>query len=170
MSKLKASRKTKSKAYEFIKSLMKDGADGNDIHNLVTAISENISSDIAGTILLDLLRNPEDVNADISGHTHWFGPITVSWYAAIIKEWAEYCRDTELRGTFRFGDLNDWEQWNKRQNKHTADEIKKFSQQHSESIMIFEWWADDVTTIEVNKFVNELYDRVKLSLKEKLGK
>jgi len=161
MADLKISRSTKSKAYTFIKSLMADGAEGADVHKLVAAISDNVSEDIGGAILMDLIRNEDDTDGDIKHKLYWFGPFPIKYYDWIIGDWAEYCRDTELRGIFRFGKLKQWQQWNKQNNnKYTDDEIQERYEKTSPAIMVFEWWSDRVVTKDVQDFLNDLYDRL----------
>jgi len=165
---MKISRKTKSTAYKFIKSLMKDGASGEDVHKLVSAISDNISEKIGGQILMDLLTNPSDKNADLKHHTHWFGPFTTSWYNCITTAWAAYCDDTDLRGTFRFGDIDIWKEWRRNGNsKMTNEELKIAAAKCNDCICVFGWWADDATSQDVKKFLSELYLNVQESMTKK---
>ena len=161
MSDLTASRATKSRAYQFIKSLLKDGADGTDIHNLVTAINENISEDIGGNILMDLLKNPKDKNAEITHNMHWFGPFSVKYFHHITSRWAEYCDDTELRGTFRFGKMKEWKEWKSAGNIDITNEnLKELSESSRNQICVFEWWSDAATSTDVRVFLVEIYDEV----------
>jgi len=158
---IEISRKTKSTAYRFIKSLMNDGVEGDAIHNLVTAISDNVNPEVGGTILTDLIRNSKDENGDLKYEQHWFGPIGVEYYHWILKSWADFCKDIELRGTIKLGDLDDWKKWNLQNgNKFSKEEVEKKSKKGSPQLCIFEWYADSVTTVDARKHLNDLYDRV----------
>jgi len=161
------SRSTKSKAYLFIKSLISDGADGADVHKLVAAISDNISDDIGGTILMDLIRNKDDPGDDIKYEKYWMGPFSHQYFNWIINDWAEYCNDTELRGTFRFGDIDEWRVWNKQNSSPLSDsEVKAKSKMAMNEICVFEWWADAVATRDTTIHMRDLYKRLQQRVKE----
>jgi hypothetical protein len=158
MSKLKASRETKSKAYKFIKSLLNDGADGTDVHNLVSAINDNINEEIGGNILMDLLINPADENADEKDHNYWFGPFGITYFCWITNDWSDFCKQIELKGTFRFGGMKEWEKFNKA-GKHnmSAADLKRANNKSDRQLCVFEWTADAVTSKVVTTFLANLY-------------
>jgi hypothetical protein len=165
------SRGTKSKAYNFIKSLLADGADGTDVHNLVTAISDNISADIGGTILIDLIKNADDVHAEVTHHSTWFGPVKFNYFYWIVGDWADYCANTDLRGSFRFGSMADWKKWNKQLDKPLSTaELEKVSQGAAEQLCVFEWWSDALMAKDATDAIDRLYKNVTASIKEEKKK
>lgn len=155
---MNVSNETKSKAYQFMKALLKDGADGEQINTLVNDIGEHLDKDIAGQILLDLLQNPEDVHADVKHHSHWFGPVNFSWYYAVAKAWTEFCDAHEIRGHMTFGDLKHWEKWRKVGNYNINDaELKELNDNSRRMILVFNWWSDDIVNKEAMKTIDTLY-------------
>lgn len=165
------SRKTKSKAYGFVKSLMKDGATGEDVHKLVDAISQNISPEIGGQILMDLLVNPADENADVKFHSYWMGPFDSSWYHCVTEHWADFCEDNEIRGAFRFGREEDWTQWNKaRKDSLPKKDLDELAMKCNNQLCVMEWWADDLTSKRVDGFLSHLYTSLQESIKAKAEK
>jgi len=159
---IKISRKTKSAAYRFIKSLMKDGVEGEYIHNLVAAISDNVNSEVGGEILADLIRNAKDENAEVERTSYWFGPIGSSWYAAITDRWADICEDNEIRGSIRIGGLKAWKDWNKQGNKNYTDkELKERVNRVSPQIIRFNWTSDAIVTNEIRNRLTRIHDQIK---------
>lgn len=167
---IKISRKTKSKAYQFIKSLMNDGVEGADIHNLVGAISDNVNKQVGGEILVDLIKNSKDEDGDIKHEYFWFGPINAQYFHWITESWSDYCKDTDLRGIFHFGYKDDWEDWRvtgKGKEKCTKKELENKMESVHHQICCFEWWADSVTTVDVINHLNELYKDIEKRIKKK---
>ena len=165
---MKISRKTKSSAYRFIKSLMKDGAEGEDIHNLVSAISDNVSAEIGGEILSDLIRNSKDENADTVEGNYWFGPIDSSFYGAVADAWADHVEDTEIRGTLRIGGIKAWKKWNVQGGYGFSDEELETRQDKIQPQMIvFHWHSDAIVRNETNQFLSDLHDNLTKAIEEK---
>ena len=168
---LQISNSTKSKAYKFVKSLINDGADGADIHNMVAAISDNVSPAIGGTILMDLISNVDDENADVKHATYWFGPVRMAYFNWITEDWAEYCAETELRGTFHYGRDAEWEEWNQQNaNLHSEKELKEFEQSATNQLCVFDFWADAVTNAEAEKYLRNLHATIKAHMLNKMNK
>ena len=165
---IKISRKTKSSAYRFIKSLMNDGVEGEDIHNLVSAISENVSAEIGGEILMDMMKNVNDENADERDETHWFGPVSHSYYAAIADGWADMCEDAEVRGHLRIGGLAAWKAWEKQSNKGlTEEELEKRADLITPQIICFSWTSDAIVSNEIHNRLNGMHDQIKKAMEDK---
>ena len=164
---MKVSRETRSKAYAFVKSMLNDGADGEDVHNLVKAISEHVNADVAGTILMDLIANRDEEIVQEKDHNMWFGPVNVRYYHVIIREWNEYCKENDINGRFQFGELDIWKEWN-HQGKHglSSVEVKDLSKKSHDSIMVFDWKSDQIVANEVREFISDLHDRLKETVKE----
>lgn len=165
--KVEASRGTKSKAYKFVKSMLKDGYDGNDVNALVNAINEHIDNDLGGQVMMDLLVNPQDVNADKKERMQWFGPFGTTWYHVITLKWAEYCKDHELQATFRFGDEPVWKEWRKEQSNVSDSEFERLIKSCDNQILVFEWVADDLESRKAMTFLDNLYQAVKESKEDK---
>ncbi len=164
---IKISRKTKSSAYRFIKSLMNDGAEGDDIHNLVSAISDNVSAEIGGEILSDLIRNAKDENAEEHEDDHWFGPVSHSYYAAIADAWANMCEDAEIRGHIRIGGIDAWKSWNKQGGQgYDDDKLKERASTITPQIICFNWTADAIVSNEIHKKLNGIHDQIKAALEK----
>jgi hypothetical protein len=159
---LEISKETKSKAYSFIKSLLQDGADGEQINALVNDMGEHLNKDIAGQILMDLLRNPEDADAEVKVRNHWFGPINQVFYKWIVNDWAEYCKENNMRGTFEFGNIEVWKRWRKAGGYDDISDykLKEMATNSADMIMVFHWWADALQHSETTKWINELYEKI----------
>lgn len=157
---LKVSKETKSKAYQFMKCLLKDGADGTQINELVTEMGNKLGQDVSGQILMDLLINPEDVHADVKHHSHWFGPVGANWYAAVADHWANFCDENDIRGHITFGNLDYWKKWAKTGNYEdiSEKELKEMSEQCQNMIIVFKWWADDLVSRDALETIDYLYN------------
>ena len=147
---------------------MNDGVEGEDIHNLVSAISENVSAEIGGEILMDMMKNVNDENADERDGTHWFGPVSHSYYAAIADGWADMCEDAEIRGNMRIGGLNAWKDWEKQSNTGlTEEELEKRADLITPQIVCFSWTADAIVSNEIHKRLNGIHNQIKKALEDK---
>jgi hypothetical protein len=159
---LKLTKETKSKAYQFMKALLKDGADGEQINQLVNDIGEHLDKDIAGEILLDLLRNPNDVHADVKFRTTWFGPFPATWFHTCAENWADFCNEHEIRGYMRFGGIDDWKSWRESLGENVSDtDLQRLANKSDPQLMVFEWWADDLITREARDKINRMYNQIK---------
>jgi hypothetical protein len=168
---MKPSRATRSAAYKFAKCLLADGAEGTDVHNLISAINDNISEEVGGSILMDLLRNPEDHNADLVHHTTWFGPFGVEYFYWIAEDWAKYCNDNELRGYFRFGTKAHWDEWNKTgSHGYSKEKLDDMSAKAVEQLCVFDWHANEMEAREAKVFLNELYEKISERVDEQYKK
>jgi hypothetical protein len=117
---------------------------------------------------MDLLINPADVNADVKFHSYWMGPFHSSWYHCVTEHWADFCEDNEIRGLFRFGRPNDWDDWNAaRKESLSKKDLDELSIKCNNQLCVFEWWADDITTKRIEGFLSHLYTSLQESIKEK---
>ena len=164
--KLLISRQTKSRAYQFIKSLMND-VGGDKIHNLIDAIRENVNEDVAGEILFDLLKNPDDPHANIVKKTSWIGPIHYTALSSILNGWAYFLDQEEIRG-YAHLENEGWDLWNEslssaeKLNKKELDNRKNKAAYY---IVTFVFWVDAAAKQRADTKINRLlkwYQSLKL--------
>ena len=158
---MELSDETKSKAYSFMKALLQDGADGEQINQLVNDMGEYLGKDIAGGILMDLLRNPEDVHADVKHQLTWFGPVDSKYYSAIAKAWTDWCVERDIRGHMRFGSDKEWDSWAAKTPGTKKNDLETLKKRVSPNLIVCEWWSDDLVTREANDFITFIYEQTK---------
>lgn len=156
---MKTSKETQSLGYRFVKSMMEDGASGNDINKFVTSLSADVNEELGGSLLMNLLRNAKDVDATETRLEHWFGPFDYSFFHWAARDWAKYLNDNGLRGTFQFGNDKVWKQWAKQSSKQMTDkEWKKATTSARNQILLFHVWGDAVQHADARAFLDKLYD------------
>lgn len=159
--KFKISRKTRSRAYQFIKSLMNDDIAPDKIHNLMDAIREHVDKDVAGDILFDLLKNPKDPQGDINHYTTWFGPVDIKYHNHVFEILTEYLETEDMRGWARFGNEVDWDEWNSTV-KNSLNELALIRAKNNcqKQLIYFEYWGDCIQNQKTKKFVANLFKKV----------
>ncbi len=172
---MELSNNTRAKAYLFVKSLLSDGADGQDVHKLVGAISENINEEVGGSILMDLLKNPEEASDEKKKHTHWMGPFHFTWFNVITEAWADYCEDHEIRGTFRFGGDDEWDQWRKQrisagERVPDGEEWRRKKNNARDQIIVYEYWADPIEANDIMDWCDRFYEGLMREIKANADK
>lgn len=169
--KFKISGKTKSRAYQFIKSLMSDDIDPTKIHNLMDAIREHVDKDVAGNILFDLLKNSKDHDGDKHFYSTWFGPVEFVYNNHVFKILTNYLEEEDMRGWARFGDDHDWDEWNKTTNKPLSrPELESVKNNGYNQLIYFKYYADNAQRRKTKKFVEDLFKRIQNTQKKKNAK
>lgn len=158
---LKISKETRSKAYGFVKSLLKDGADGEQINALVNDMGEHIDKDIAGQILLDLLMNPEDVHVEARKRSTWFGPVKQTWFSAVAKSWYQFCEDEGIVGEFHFGNDKQYDEWRKQLGGSISDrEFETLKDSAVNCVLSFHYTCDNLQAQEVANWLEHVHKQI----------
>ena len=148
-----------------MKGLLKDGADGTEINELVSEMGKRLGQDVSGQILMDLLQTPDDDDGEIDQHRYWFGPIGIQYFKWAANDWAEYCEENYIKGTFKFGEMDSWKAWAKGKGISDKD-LEGMCTKAYEQILVFEWESDAIDNKLAQDFLNEMYTRIKERLEE----
>lgn len=156
---LKISRATHTRFKAFVKSLLKDdNVDGDVIHQMLESIRVNVSKELAGEFLMNLIQTIDDPDAEIVEASYWFGPVRVSYINAIFEEWYQYLDSEDMIGCATFN--------SKLYDKLdvSEEELDKMKKSALSQMIEFKWRGDKAQNKKTVSLIKQIHKWMKADI------